>query len=205
MELDGTDLAILRALQEDARLSFRELSRRIGVSVPTVSARVARLEELGVLAGYHASVDADRLGQRTVLLFARPREGRTDDVAARLAALDEVRHTVRLEDGRVFAEVVLPRADPVDDLVARVAALDGVAGLEHAVAEERLKEAPRAVVRKGLAARIACFECRTPIEGEPVTIRLNGRTHYLCCPSCETLYRKRYADLARRARARAAR
>lgn len=54
MELDATDQAILRLLREDARLSFRELSRQVGVSTPTVAAKVRRLEALGVIQGYRA-------------------------------------------------------------------------------------------------------------------------------------------------------
>ena len=54
MDLDATDQAILRFLREDARLSFRELARRTGVSTPTVAAKVRRLESLGVIQGYRA-------------------------------------------------------------------------------------------------------------------------------------------------------
>ena len=61
MQLDRTDTKIPRALQEDARRSFRELARRVGVSVPTVSAHVANLERLGVLSGYHATIDPEKL------------------------------------------------------------------------------------------------------------------------------------------------
>jgi hypothetical protein len=54
MDLDAVDQAILRLLQEDARLSFRELARRTGVSTPTAAAKVRRLEAMGVIQGYRA-------------------------------------------------------------------------------------------------------------------------------------------------------
>lgn len=54
VDLDATDQAILALLREDARLSFRELSRRVGVSTPTIAAKVRRLEALGVIKGYRA-------------------------------------------------------------------------------------------------------------------------------------------------------
>lgn len=59
MDLDATDQAILALLREDARLSFREISRRIGVSTPTVAAKVRRLEALGVIQGYRAVLAGD--------------------------------------------------------------------------------------------------------------------------------------------------
>src|SRR2546422_10058163 len=61
MRLDRVDIGILSALQEDARLSFRDLSRRGGGSVPTISARGGNLRNRGILTGFHASVDPGAL------------------------------------------------------------------------------------------------------------------------------------------------
>lgn len=54
VDLDAVDQQLLQLLREDARLSYRELSRRVGVSTPTVAAKVRRLEALGVIQGYRA-------------------------------------------------------------------------------------------------------------------------------------------------------
>jgi len=62
IELDGIAWKILEALQENARISFAELGRKIGLSTPAVAERVHRLEEAGVITGYHASLDSVRLG-----------------------------------------------------------------------------------------------------------------------------------------------
>ncbi|GAB3814053.1 Lrp/AsnC family transcriptional regulator [Micromonospora zhanjiangensis] len=68
--MDHMDWALLRELQSDARLSFSELSRRVHLSPPAVAERVRRLEESGVVTGYHAHVDLNRAG-RTVLASIR--------------------------------------------------------------------------------------------------------------------------------------
>ena len=128
MELDKIDVEILRALQEDARLSFRALARRIGVSVPTISARVSNLLQLGIITGFHAAVDPERL------------------------------------------------TGP------------------H-IASKAQKDSARAVIADGASVAIDCFECGQPIEGAPVRIRMDGRVHYLCCTSCERLYRERYEKI----------
>ncbi len=60
--LDHTDWGLLEALQENARLSFAELGRRVNLSPPAVADRVRRLEEAGVLRGYHADLDLAALG-----------------------------------------------------------------------------------------------------------------------------------------------
>jgi Lrp/AsnC family leucine-responsive transcriptional regulator len=64
--LDRFDLAILRELAADGRISAIELSRRVGLSKSPVQARLRRLEETGVITGYHARLDHARLGQAHV-------------------------------------------------------------------------------------------------------------------------------------------
>lgn len=61
-ELDPTNRAIVAELQEDARISNAELGRRVGLSAPAVAERISRLEERGVLRGFHADVDPRALG-----------------------------------------------------------------------------------------------------------------------------------------------
>lgn len=60
--LDDIDRDLIAALQEDARLSYRALGRRIGLSQPAVADRVRRLEEAGVVTGYRAAVDRGQAG-----------------------------------------------------------------------------------------------------------------------------------------------
>lgn len=62
LELDAIGWKILEALQQNARLSFAELGRKIGLSTPAVAERVRRLEEAGVITGYHAALDMAKLG-----------------------------------------------------------------------------------------------------------------------------------------------
>jgi len=60
--LDDTDVALLRLLIDDARMSQRQLAAKLGVSPPTVAERMSRLERSGVVRGYSAQIDWDVLG-----------------------------------------------------------------------------------------------------------------------------------------------
>lgn len=60
--LDKIGWKIVVELQQDARLPFAELGRRVGLSTPAVVERVRRLEDAGIIVGYHAEVDHAKLG-----------------------------------------------------------------------------------------------------------------------------------------------
>ena len=60
--LDDTDWGLLMALQQDARLSFAELGRRVGLSPPAVTERLRRMEDSGVLVGYRAMIAPKAIG-----------------------------------------------------------------------------------------------------------------------------------------------
>jgi Lrp/AsnC family leucine-responsive transcriptional regulator len=84
--LDKTGMRILRELQQDARLSFAELGRRVGLSTPATAERVRRLEEAGVIEGYEARINAKALG-REVTAFVRIRLSGAETQARRLTRL----------------------------------------------------------------------------------------------------------------------
>ena len=60
--LDAIDRRILAELQADGRMTNVELARRAGISAPPCLRRVRRLEEAGIIRGYHADTDAQLLG-----------------------------------------------------------------------------------------------------------------------------------------------
>ncbi len=62
LELDDISWKLLECLQHNARLSFAELGRKVGLSTPAVAERVRRLEDAGVITGYHASLNMALLG-----------------------------------------------------------------------------------------------------------------------------------------------
>jgi Lrp/AsnC family leucine-responsive transcriptional regulator len=60
--LDTIGKKIVAALQKNARISFSDLGRKVGLSTPAATERVRKLEDAGVISGYHAAVDAAKVG-----------------------------------------------------------------------------------------------------------------------------------------------
>jgi len=91
MALDETDSKILKALASDARLSSRQISGQSGVSIGTVLSRIKRMEEEGIIKGYTALLDHERLGyELTVVSEITVSKGRLLEVESEIARLPNV-------------------------------------------------------------------------------------------------------------------
>lgn len=61
-DLDAIDTRLLNELQADAKISLKRVGEKVGLSAPAVMERVRKLEQAGVIRGYHAQIDARRVG-----------------------------------------------------------------------------------------------------------------------------------------------
>ena len=60
--MDKVDKMLVKLLQENARYSLNQLSEQVYLSSPAVASRISKLEESGIITGYHASVSSEKLG-----------------------------------------------------------------------------------------------------------------------------------------------
>ncbi len=68
MELDVTDIKILSNLLKDSRLSNRQIASKVGVSVGTVIAKIKKMENEGIIRGYSAILDYEKLGYELTVI-----------------------------------------------------------------------------------------------------------------------------------------
>jgi Lrp/AsnC family leucine-responsive transcriptional regulator len=90
LELDGVSWKILEALQQNARQSFAEIGRQVGLSTPAIAERVHRLEEAGVITGYHEALDLAKLGVSIRVLVRLTIPGGDLQVRRAVAAIKEL-------------------------------------------------------------------------------------------------------------------
>ncbi|AGL14693.1 Lrp/AsnC family transcriptional regulator [Actinoplanes sp. N902-109] len=126
--IDRTDWQLLAALQRDGRATFAELARTVAMSPSAVAERVRRLEETGVIAGYHARLDPDRVGLG-VMAFVRLKypTGNYKPFHALLDSTPEIieAHHVTGED--CFVLKVLTRSmRHLEEVTGRIAGLGAV-------------------------------------------------------------------------------
>lgn len=130
--LDRTDLRILRELERDARISWRELGEAVHLSPTSAADRVRRLERDGVIEGYTVRVDPDALG-RTVqaVVDVKLGPGDVEEFEARLAQRDEVTFAAYVTGTADYSiNVACHGADGLDTFVRWLRAEAGVASTE---------------------------------------------------------------------------
>lgn len=91
MQLDETDVKILKVLVTDARLSSRQVAKQCGMSIGTVLSRVRKLQEEGIIKGYTALLDQERLGyELTVVTEITVSKGRLLEMENEIARIPNV-------------------------------------------------------------------------------------------------------------------
>ncbi len=123
--LDPLDTRILTELQQDARLSMRELGRRVHLSAPAVTERVRRLEDAGVIQGYSARVASKPLGRSITAFIGVEDSGRNDPKLIKWAQNhDGVQecHSVTGENSCIL-KVALPDVQALEEVLAELIAM----------------------------------------------------------------------------------
>lgn len=127
--MDSVDRQLLDALRANARATYAELARVVGLSAPAAHERVAKLEASGVITGYHAAVAPEALGyamNALVGVFITD-DADTDAVADQLAALPAVEHCWFVAGEETF--VVKVRVPDVAGLEAAIRAVNAMPGV----------------------------------------------------------------------------
>ena len=79
IDIDATDKQLLRLLQTQARMSITELAEQVNLSATPCARRIKRLEEVGIITGYHTQTDAQKLGYPLAVFIAISMDRHTAD------------------------------------------------------------------------------------------------------------------------------
>lgn len=127
---DAIDRRLIDALRANARASYAELARVVGLSAPAVHDRVRRLESIGVITGYHAAVAPTALGLGVSALVGihQSDDVEQDDLAHRLAEVDVIEDCWFVAGEEAFVvKVRVPDVDALEHTLAVLRRIPGVA------------------------------------------------------------------------------
>ncbi len=121
--LDERDLEIVAALQDDARATYADLGKRVGLSASAVHDRVRKLEQAGVIRGYRADVDPEAVGLFvTAFIAVSPLDpSQPDDLPDRVREFPEVVDCFSVAgEMNYILKVRTPTTGGLEDLIRRL-------------------------------------------------------------------------------------
>jgi Lrp/AsnC family leucine-responsive transcriptional regulator len=151
--LDAVDWGILQALQEDAKQTYTEIGRRLGVAHSTVYDHIKKMERSHIIKQYRTVVDLQKLGIKNITafmtVFTDPREA--EKLALKLATFKEVLEvsTCFSEELAIIAKVVVHDQEELQSFIAQtVAPLHGVLRIRTSIVTKKYKEEELAIQNK---------------------------------------------------------
>lgn len=122
MEVDQINWAILNRLQENARYSFAEIGREIGLSSPAVAERVKKMEDAGVIRGYKTQISYQKTGyQLKAIITLRAFMGRLKPFLEKVKEFSEVNNCYRITGNEnIIMEVVLRDQGHMEEFIDKL-------------------------------------------------------------------------------------
>jgi DNA-binding Lrp family transcriptional regulator len=151
--LDDVDLKILEALQEDARQTYTDIGKHLGIAHSTVYDRIKRMEQHGIIKKYMVEVDAEKAGVKNITaimtIYTDPKE--SEIVAEELSKTPEVLevYTSLSEELLIIAKVVAENQENLHTFIANsIAPLPGVLRIRTSIITKKFKDTPFSISRK---------------------------------------------------------
>ena len=122
VNLDSVDVQLLRLLSKDARSSIADLARSLNMSAPSVSERMRRLKESGVIQGFTIDIDPKALGYPLAFYIRiRPLPGQLANVVSLIPEIDAIVECERITGDDCFmAKAYLQSVDELEAIINRL-------------------------------------------------------------------------------------
>ncbi|MFC6723018.1 AsnC family transcriptional regulator [Halobium palmae] len=191
-ELDTTDARILELLLEDARRSYRGIADEVGLSPPTVSNRVDRLRDLGIIQRFTVEVDRTKFADEDECLVVIDTPlAHAEDVFSQLQGIDGIEHVFFTVDSTVVTKAVLPPAE------LRSLLTDSLT--DDQIEEYHVRSILGSSWQPQLGTdnlEIECTICGKPISGDGEKVEVDtGDMYHVCCSSCADKIVEQYESL----------
>ena len=145
VKIDSVDKEILRMLQDDARISFKKIAEKIGVSEATIFVRVKKLRKNGVIKRFTAIVSPDLLGKNLtafVLINTEPKN--LEHVLDALSSMDDVYEVYDVTGAYyVIVKIRTENRKTLAEIIDKIGMIDGVTRTETAIVLKCVKEETR--------------------------------------------------------------
>lgn len=190
--LDETDLEIVSLLLEDARRPYNDIADRVDVSAPTVSDRIDRLQQLGVIQGFTVDLDRSSFADGIDLLIdVTLHAARNGTVTTDLASVDGIEHVFVTTDARLLAVGTLESERVGPSLLSALGA-DQIESYRVHLIQDR---AWKPTLAAGMVD-LTCAVCGEDVTETGLALRFEGALYHFCDRDCRSRFEDRQTPLA---------
>jgi DNA-binding Lrp family transcriptional regulator len=140
-KIDDLDHQILKILEGDSRISYRQLGQKLGIEESTARKRVVRLKEKGVIERFTIDVNDSTLGRTiTAFITVYPSLKHADHVISQVVNLEEVIESYNLS-GRcgVFLKAIFGDMKALNAFISKIRGITGIVGIHTCISLETIK------------------------------------------------------------------
>src|SRR2546426_2566686 len=183
-ELDDVDARILGILVEDGRRSFREVARRVGITTPTVQARVKRMMAEGLIRKISPIFDVSKFKQGLVFhLYLRVNPAEIENIADKLEKNPEVCGIyLTTGENNLTLRVAVESLEQLQRFTETLSNDFGVKQNSSQMIVKIFKDDQPVLIRPGMGVELKCETCNRPISGKPFVLKVAGGHRFFCFP-----------------------
>ena len=197
MDLDRIDVLIINSLMEDGRKSFRQVSREIKVSAPTVELRFNKMRRLGIIKSVEPIIDMEKIESIIVcLIYIKVDPLELTNVIDNLSIIYEIKSIFTITgDYAIVIKVIAKDLDQINKIVTdKINGIKGILSLSSQVITKIIKDELGFTLKEGQSLKARCIYCYNDIKNHTKTVRVKNSEKYFCCNSCLTLYKKKHGE-----------
>lgn len=195
MTFDNHDIAILKHLKENSTISAGKLSKLLGISKPTVIARIKRLKELGIIRKFTIDINAEQLEQFTIIIKLKVASDDREKIQIELASMENVRECFALDDGTFFIKATFFNEKEYSNFSKKMLSNRNIEIISTGKIISSFKEEPRTIIDEKVGLILLCAYCKNNIRETKYIVTFEGRRYYVCCPVCKKMLTEKHEKL----------
>jgi len=195
--LDKIDVALIKALLDDGRRSYRKLAKIANVSTPTAKARIERMFNTGFIKKIGPVFDPAKMNQGvSAIVYLRVDSSQIKEFSAYLSSLDHV-SSVFLTTGEwnMIIRVVSSSNEELQSMIdTKICNEKGVTLVNSQVVTRTIRDEQGFVFSTDMRIDLTCDYCRGPIGANPFKLKVGEGERFLCCKTCLNSYKEKYGS-----------
>jgi len=191
MKIDEVDFRILELINENPKMSYRNIAKHTNITTPTAIQRILKLEKNKIIMGYYTILNSRLLSiyKDIYILKFIPKNNK---LLQKLKRIDNVKRIMKLNENRFLIFYVYKYINETIDFMnfleknkiqyEKLTVLDEIKTKNEILIMEHIK-------------RLICDYCGGNIQGNVFIKRINGEEKHFCCNTCKNDYVKRFKKL----------